>query len=68
MTFGLAVVDDDEGLHDYAGAARAAAQLGQDLPALESGDGALADGTEGGLRAVHGGFPPDGQPWRSRMA
>jgi hypothetical protein len=32
------VVQDEDGLHDRGGAARVAAQFGQDLPGFERGD------------------------------
>src|SRR5437588_7764658 len=67
MTFGLDLMENEDGLHDHAGTARAAPQLGQHLPALECGHGALTDGADGGLGAVHR-FLPGGQPRTATVA
>ena len=45
-------MQDEDGLHDGGGAAWAAAELGQDLAALERGDRAFAEDT--GVGAVDG--------------
>lgn len=52
VAVGFDVVQDENGLHDRGGAARAAAQFDQNLPALERGDRALAAGTNFGMRPV----------------
>lgn len=43
---------DEHGLNDRGGASWAAAQLGQDLPALEGGDGTLADRSDTGVASL----------------
>jgi hypothetical protein len=44
---------DEDGLHDRGGAARAAAQLDQDLPGLQGRDGAFAEGSDAGVGTVY---------------
>jgi hypothetical protein len=51
---GFGVVEDEDGLHGCGGAAWAAAQFGEDLPAFEGGHGAFADAADAGVGSVHG--------------
>jgi len=51
---GFGGVEYEEGLHDRGGAAGAAAEFGQDLPALEGGDGAFAEPAQWCVGAVNG--------------
>src|SRR3954466_1623914 len=49
---GLDQVRHEDGGDERGGAAGAAAQLGQDLPAFEGGDSAFAEGADAGVGAV----------------
>lgn len=49
---GFDVVQDEKGLHDRGRAARAAAQLDQDLPGPERGGRSFALGTDSRVRPV----------------
>ena len=60
-------LQDEDGLHDRGGAAWAAAQLGQDLPGLEGGDGAFAEGADLGVVPVDGFCRRDSAAVRRRL-
>lgn len=53
----LGGLEDEDGLDDWGGAAWAAAEFGQDLPRLERGDGAFAEGSDLGVVPVDGLLP-----------
>lgn len=49
---------DEDGLHDRGGAARAIAQLHQDLPHLQGRNGAFADASDTRVGSVDVLLPP----------
>jgi hypothetical protein len=51
------VVENEDGLHHCGRPGWAAAQLGQDFPDFESGDGAFAAAADPGVDLVHGLLP-----------
>jgi hypothetical protein len=57
VAVGFGGVEDEDGLHDRGGPARAAAQLDQDLPALEGRHGTFANAADAGVGSVDGFLP-----------